>query len=249
MSDGYDALTDREKQTLRLILRGHDAKSIARHFDLSVHTINERLRDARRKLAVSSSREAARMLLAREGATPESVGDERIGDAPTHSHVEDPAASNTDRGRARRLAPLAIGAAVMSIAIALLAIASNPPSAVPPAPTVQAEATDAQVAAAALNWLALVDAGRWEDSWKETGSSFRKLNTAAVWAAASEKARAPLGAVRTRALVSQEDVPAPPAGYRLVKFRTSFANKADATETMTLAREDGAWRVTGIWIG
>ena len=60
MSDGYDSLTDREKQTLRMILRGHDAKSIAQHFDLSVHTINERLRDARRKLSVSSSRAAAR---------------------------------------------------------------------------------------------------------------------------------------------------------------------------------------------
>lgn len=78
---GIDALTDREKQTLRLIVRGHDAKSIARELDLSVHTINERLRDARRKLAVSSSREAARMLLEVEDASPhpEYVRDMRIG--------------------------------------------------------------------------------------------------------------------------------------------------------------------------
>jgi DNA-binding CsgD family transcriptional regulator len=58
-NDDFWALTEREKQTLRLIVRGHDAKSIARSLDLSVHTINERLRDARRKMAVSSSREAA----------------------------------------------------------------------------------------------------------------------------------------------------------------------------------------------
>lgn len=79
---GIDALTDREKQTLRLIVRGHDAKSIARELDLSVHTINERLRDARRKLAASSSREAARMLLEVEDAPshPEYVGDMRIGE-------------------------------------------------------------------------------------------------------------------------------------------------------------------------
>lgn len=62
-TDGYGSLTDKEKQTLRLILRGHDAKSTARHLGLSVHTVNERLREARRKLAVSSSREAARLLL------------------------------------------------------------------------------------------------------------------------------------------------------------------------------------------
>lgn len=53
---GIDALTEKEKQTLRLIVRGHDAKSVAVTLGLSVHTINERLRDARRKLAVSSSR-------------------------------------------------------------------------------------------------------------------------------------------------------------------------------------------------
>ena len=64
---GCWALTDKEKQTLRLIVRGHDAKSIARSLGLSVHTINERLREARRKMAVSSSREAARLLLEVEG--------------------------------------------------------------------------------------------------------------------------------------------------------------------------------------
>ena len=67
---GLDALTEKEKQTLRLIVRGHDAKSVARDLDLSVHTINERLRDARRKLAVSSSREAARLLFAAENKLP-----------------------------------------------------------------------------------------------------------------------------------------------------------------------------------
>ena len=50
----YTILTDKERQTLRLILRGHDAKSSARALGLSVHTVNERLREARRKLGVTS---------------------------------------------------------------------------------------------------------------------------------------------------------------------------------------------------
>jgi DNA-binding CsgD family transcriptional regulator len=62
MSEGYRALTEKEKQTLRLLVSGYDAKSMARELGLSVHTVNERLRDARRKMAVSSSREAARQL-------------------------------------------------------------------------------------------------------------------------------------------------------------------------------------------
>lgn len=67
INEAVDALSEKEKQTLRLIVRGHDAKSTARTLGLSVHTINERLRDARRKMAVSSSREAARLLLEAEG--------------------------------------------------------------------------------------------------------------------------------------------------------------------------------------
>ena len=56
MSDGTDAsietLTDREREVLRLLLAGHTAKSAASELDLSVHTINDYLREARRKLGV-----------------------------------------------------------------------------------------------------------------------------------------------------------------------------------------------------
>lgn len=71
MPQGHRALTDKEKQTLRLLLSGHDAKSMARHLGLSVHTVNERLRDSRRKLSASSSREAARLLRDAEGPAPQ----------------------------------------------------------------------------------------------------------------------------------------------------------------------------------
>jgi DNA-binding CsgD family transcriptional regulator len=76
MTTGYQALTDKEKEkekeTLRLLIGGHDAKSIARALGLSIQTVNERLRDARRKMAVTSSREAAR--LAREADAWKVVG-------------------------------------------------------------------------------------------------------------------------------------------------------------------------------
>jgi DNA-binding CsgD family transcriptional regulator len=69
MKGDVQSLSDRERETLRLLGRGHDAKSIASTLDLSVHTVNERLREVRRKLGVSSSREAARLLLANEAAS------------------------------------------------------------------------------------------------------------------------------------------------------------------------------------
>jgi len=65
----------------------------------------------------------------------------------------------------------------------------------------------------------------------------------------SEKVRAPLGAAITRTFLSEEYLPAPPAGYEVVKFRTRFANKDGAVETVTLDREDDGWRVVGVTIG
>ena len=58
-----------------------------------------------------------------------------------------------------------------------------------------------------------------------TGSAFQKLNTEQVWADVSRKVRPPLGAVTSRTLLSAEELPAPPHGYQVVKFRTSFANE------------------------
>jgi hypothetical protein len=61
--------------------RGHDTKSSAQALGISIHSVNERLRDARQKLGVSSSREAARILSAHAGAGAEDIflGDEKTG--------------------------------------------------------------------------------------------------------------------------------------------------------------------------
>lgn len=56
------ALTDKEQEILRLLTAGHTVKSIAVRLGRSEASINERLRDARRKTGVGSSRELARLL-------------------------------------------------------------------------------------------------------------------------------------------------------------------------------------------
>src|SRR3546814_16415269 len=90
---GIQALTEKEKETLRLLVDGHDAKSMARHLGLSVHAINERLRDARRKMSASSSREAARPLREIEGRHPEILRDKALGEAAAAPGMEDMTAS------------------------------------------------------------------------------------------------------------------------------------------------------------
>ena len=55
-------LTDREMEILRLLVAGHTVKTIAARLGRSETSINERLRSARRKTGVGSSRELARLL-------------------------------------------------------------------------------------------------------------------------------------------------------------------------------------------
>lgn len=245
-----ETLTEREKETLRLMGRGHDAKSMARHLGLSVHTVNERLRAARRKLSVSSSREAARTLLEREGADPESFGYKEMGEAGRTDPGAQADAAIDQEAPARRRTAIAIGVAAMSILIAAAAALTLLPQSTTTetAPPSSAAPAQAEVVRFARDWLALVDAYRWGDSWRATGSQFRALNSEETWARVSREVREPLGAVVSRADLSYESVPAPPSGYEMVKFRTNFANRANVVETVTLAREDGAWRVVSVMI-
>ena len=253
MSAGPDKLTDREKQTLRLILRGHDAKSAARELGLSVHTVNERLREARRKLGVTSSREAARRLLAQEGDTPETFGDKDLGDAAEQAEAAEMTASAAGRWAGRGLALTIAGVFAMSLILAALFLPTSPLSMIVPAAPVSpvlavatAETDAAAAARAAEDFLILVDEGRWADSYAATGKQFRRLNTLERWSEVSQRLRPPPGELLTRDIVGNEFVPAPPEGYRLVKFRSAYSNGAQQTESLSLAWEDGAWKVVGI---
>ena len=75
-------LTDKELEILRLLTAGHTVKSIAVRLGRSETSINERLRDARRKTGVGSSRELARFLDAQK------IWDKKI-DLPTQSSATD----------------------------------------------------------------------------------------------------------------------------------------------------------------
>ena len=251
MAEGYQALTEKEKQTLRLLLDGHDAKSMARQLELSVHTINERLRDARRKLAVSSSKEAARVVREIEAANPERLGDKGFGDAETPS-IDQQSDQPVKEPRRNRYAVWVIGGFVMITVFAAILAAFAPgvsptPERLPEA-VAQAPAVPSDAATTALNWLALLDESKWAESWSATSASFRSLNTVAAWQAASEKARSPLGRVLSRKLLSEQDTPAPPRGYRTVRFQTDFTNKKGVIETLSLEQEGDSWTVVGIYI-
>jgi hypothetical protein len=106
---------------------------------------------------------------------------------------------------------------------------------------------------AARSWLAHTDRGDAAASWKNAGKQFRNAITVERWAESLNRVRPPLGPVSQRTQLKTEfrkSFPGAPDGeYAVVVFRTTFAKKSEASETVTLEHEpDGAWRVIGYFV-
>jgi DNA-binding CsgD family transcriptional regulator len=253
----HTALSEREKEALRLLLAGHDAKSIANTLGLSVHTVNDRLRDARRKLGVSSSREAARRLAETEGNEPNSLGGKEIGDAGPPIQMEGSKRSALPNFTDHRLAWLTGGMLIMSLIIAAVALSTmgvrnEATTPVQNTPTTAARPAETAGSSAARKWVGLLDAGQWDASWQAAGTKFKAQLTSAQWTTMVQAVRQPLGRASSRILqsaVETKTLPGAPAGdYQVVQFQTPFANQPNAVETVVLSREQVGWRVTGYFI-
>ncbi len=248
MTAGHSTLTEKEKQVLRLLVNGYDAKSMARHLGLSVHTVNERLREARRKMATSSSREAARLLHQLESPAPQLLVDKDLGADGAGAATPIADSQTAAQANARKALPRPgwiVGGIAMLITLAALALAMPLTPVPPPNQTAAAETATVE---AARQWLALVDANDWTAGWDATAQAFKSLNTVEKWAEVSNQVRKQLGASKGRELISAEFAPAPPYGVWIVKFRGHYSNKADAVETLSLVREGDGWKVVGIFI-
>ncbi len=103
---GVGALSDKELEILRLLATGHTVKSISARLGRSETSINERLRDARRKTGVGSSRELARHVAAQK------IWDKNI-DLSMNRPVIDGRARSPFLGR-----PISKGTIIMFIAMA-----------------------------------------------------------------------------------------------------------------------------------
>jgi hypothetical protein len=105
----------------------------------------------------------------------------------------------------------------------------------------------------AESWLALVDDGKYEGSWKATSSYFRNVVTKEQWIKSMNAYRKPLGKIMTRKVESRQyttSLPGAPDGeYVVIQCKTSFTNKKSAIETITPMKDkDGKWRVSGYYI-
>jgi hypothetical protein len=118
----------------------------------------------------------------------------------------------------------------------------------PPLVAQDVRATEAQ--AAARQWLAVTDRGDAAASWEAADAKFKSAMAVDRWTAALQQVRTPLGAIEQRTVVSTrfaKSLPGFPEGdYAIVVFRSAFAKRTTAQETVTLDRDSGGtWRVAG----
>jgi DNA-binding CsgD family transcriptional regulator len=109
------SLSPKELEILHLLAMGHTGKSIAARLGQSETSINERLRDARRKTGVSSSRELARIIDAQK------IWDKNIDLSSSRSSTEEAAHSAkrglTSRGFVMIVVPLAAAVAAIGMTV------------------------------------------------------------------------------------------------------------------------------------
>ncbi len=255
-----DMLTDKEKETLRLLLVGHDAKSIANQLNLSVHTINDRLREARRKLDVTSSREAARILASEEEEIqPNNYVHKEIGVADNAAevhHNQQPAASN---GMGHIFILIVGGILMLSLITAVVISAPFEKETTQPSSnsvdqpiTVSSTASESASINAARSWLVLIDNQNWSKSWGTAGAVFRSNVSKKAWAKTMTGLQKSMGSIVARSVHKVTKTNALPGAakgqYEVIEFRSNFTKKKDAIETVVLVRENSGWNVVGYFI-
>jgi len=133
-------------------------------------------------------------------------------------------------------------------AVLLMACAQEDKQATPP------PAGGAQTAVqSAEQWLALVDDGKYGESWDEAASSFKGSLPRDKWVEMLGGSRPSFGKVLQRTVKTQTPataLPGAPDGeYVVIQFETKFEHKAGAIETITPSKEkDGTWRVSGYYL-
>ncbi len=103
---------------------------------------------------------------------------------------------------------------------------------------------------AAREWLVVVDAGKYVESWGTMAAGFKKDVSKRKWKKTITDIRQPLGKLVSRKFKSAEyskELPGAPEGeYVVVQFDVSYERKPAATEKVTLILgQDLIWRVSG----
>jgi len=107
----------------------------------------------------------------------------------------------------------------------------------------------------ALQWLKLVDEKNYQTSWETAAPEFQDAVSQEEWDKTVSKLRTAMGPLKERRLFHDRFTPVlpgvPDGEYIVLRFVTTFENKQNAMETVSLKRgeqEDRTWKVAGYFI-
>ena len=105
---------------------------------------------------------------------------------------------------------------------------------------------------AAKEWLVLIDAREYSESWDNAASLFQKAMTKEQWIEVLNGLLPSYGKLIQREVISSKhytELPGAPDGeYVVIQFNSSFENKKECIETVTPMKDDGKWKVSGYYI-
>lgn len=119
-----------------------------------------------------------------------------------------------------------------------------------PAAQAQDAASEAPAKAAALQWLALSDAGNYAATWEQAGKSLKDQVSRSKWQSVMQNERAPLGGLKARqfkrATFMKQVTGLPDGEYCELEFNATFERPAALVEAVGMQKDsDGVWRVIG----
>lgn len=103
---------------------------------------------------------------------------------------------------------------------------------------------------AARAWLTLMDAEQYAAGWQAAAAFLKESVTEDKWVETMAIVRKPMGSPLSRKVESTKYRTMRPHAlkghYLIIKYKTSFANKPQVEESLTMMKEaDGTWRVGG----
>lgn len=220
------SLTERELEILDLLTAGHTVKSIAVRLGRSETSINERLREARRKTGIGSSRELARLISAQKNR------DEKI-DLGTAPALTASGALPGQNGLHSSKGAIVMLIALSLAAAGLIAVAAEPPGG-------DASAQQVEVATAKASPLV----GRWALDTARIPAAERprqvviafRLTEDGKWNTVVEMVAANGASSRAESTASTDGVPVPVSGNMSFIDTVALRQPAPNSLVMTLGK-------------
>lgn len=98
----------------------------------------------------------------------------------------------------------------------------------------------------ANKWLALIDSGRYAQSWDQTSDQFKKITPKEKWIEGRTAADNQIGKLNNRTLREQVKQEKDKVLYLILKYKLNYEKKPYVAETLVLIKEENKdWMIAG----